>query len=505
MSRAKTRRPGTKSGRRAGSISDELPEDLADAAEAALDDLISNASAPDIPTQPEIKKRMPSEAPPEVRTKPPRPPPARAKSTVIELGEAHRKRESQDRIPTFGRDGEFGRDDAHAFGKPILPAEPPPRPKPVSPATIAAAETRPAKHARGMTAELDEFLAEPLQAPRADSLSGLELDDDHVPTRVPATSVPAPEPEADPGDPQMLRFAVFEEADHLAAARSAIVAAGHAVAINASSQSGAQKIADAIVAGEVDAILVGLPGGESIVQAALALEPNRPLIIAAYSGKATSAIKRGVALGADLATARPHEADRVAPLILAASRLVHERQIAQTARGAELVLRAKLDEIADPEPRGLQPFEVFQRVLELEFKRARRFEYPLSVALFAIEVTPPPPPAGIRGILRARAGNALIHTIRDIDIATQLDHERFLVLLPYTDLAGAANLGRRVIAAVAEGEPVISSGRSFPPRVVGAVAQAKHGEHLSFAKLMKDATRALDQARRDGAELAVQP
>jgi PleD family two-component response regulator len=148
---------------------------------------------------------------------------------------------------------------------------------------------------------------------------------------------------------------------------------------------------------------------------------------------------------------------------------------------------------------------VFQRVLELEFKRARRFEYPLSVALFAIEVTPPPPPAGIRGILRARAGNALIHTIRDIDIATQLDHERFLVLLPYTDLSGAANLGRRVIAAVAEGEPVISSGRSFPPRVVGAVAQAKHGEQLSFAKLMKDATRALDQARRDGAELAVQP
>jgi Diguanylate cyclase, GGDEF domain len=475
-------------------MSEELPEDLADAAEAALDDLISNANAPDLPTQTEIKKRPISEAPAEVRAKPPRPPPAaRAKSAVIELGEAQRKTTSQERIPTFGRDGEFRRDDAHAFGKPVLPAAP------VSPSMIAAKPTT--KPPRGMTAELDEFLAEPLQAPRADSLSELELDDDHVTARAASTPVP----EAAANEPQMLRFAVFEEADHLAAARSAIVAAGHAVAINASSPSGAAKIADAIIAGEVDAILVGLPGGESIVQAALALEPNRPLIIAAYSGKATSAIKRGVAIGADLATARPHEADRVAPLLLAAMRLFHERQVAQTAKGAELVLRAKLDEITDPEPRGLQPFEVFQRVLELEFKRARRFEYPLSVGLFAIEVTPPPPPAGIRGILRARAGNALIHTIRDIDIATQLDHERFLVLLPYTDLAGAANLGRRVIAAVAEGEPVISSGRSFPPRVVGAVAQAKHGEQLSFAKLMKDVTRALDQARRDGAELAVQP
>ena len=79
------------------------------------------------------------------------------------------------------------------------------------------------------------------------------------------------------------------------------------------------------------------------------------------------------------------------------------------------------------------------------------------------------------------------------------------MLLPYTDLTGAAGLGRRVIAAVAEGDPVVSAGRSFPPRVVGAVAGAQPGEQLSFAKLMKDATRALEQARRDGAELAVQP
>ncbi|HEX5063172.1 MAG TPA: hypothetical protein VFV99_27540, partial [Kofleriaceae bacterium] len=81
----------------------------------------------------------------------------------------------------------------------------------------------------------------------------------------------------------------------------------------------------------------------------------------------------------------------------------------------------------------------------------------------------------------------------------------FLVLLPYTDLKGSANLGRRVIAAVAEGDPVVAGGRSFPPRVVGAVAGGAPGQALSFAKLMKDATRALDQARRDGAELAVQP
>jgi hypothetical protein len=62
-----------------------------------------------------------------------------------------------------------------------------------------------------------------------------------------------------------------------------------------------------------------------------------------------------------------------------------------------------------------------------------------------------------------------------------------------------------VIAAVAAGDPVVAAGRSCPPRVVGAVAGALPGQALSFAKLMKDATRALEQARRDGAELAVQP
>jgi hypothetical protein len=204
-------------------------------------------------------------------------------------------------------------------------------------------------------------------------------------------------------------------------------------------------------------------------------------------------------------TTRPHDVDRLAPILLAAARLHAERTAAVSARGSEQVLRAKLDEIADPDPRGLQPFEVFQRVLELEIRRARRYEYPLAVALFAVAIDPPPPPAGILGILRARAGNALIDTIRDIDLATQLDHERFLVLLPYTDLTGAAGLGRRVIAAVAELDPVVSGGRTFPPRVVGAVAGGSPGQPLSFAKLMKDATRALEQARRDGAELAVQP
>jgi hypothetical protein len=302
-----------------------------------------------------------------------------------------------------------------------------------------------------------------------------------------------------------LQVAIYEESAHLPSAQGAVVAAGHVVRVGAGGRDGIARVLHELRGGAIDVVIAGLPGGEPVIQAALALEPRRPVVLASVAGSSVDSVARAHAAGADLAARRPHDVERLAPILFAASRLHLEKRVALAARGAEQILRARLDELSDPEPRGLLPFELFQRVLELEIKRAKRFGYALSVALFAVDIAPPPPPAGIRGILRARAGNALIHTIRDIDIATQLDHERFLVLLPYTDLAGAAGLGRRLIGAVAAGDPVIAAGRTFPPRVVGAVAGALPGQPLSFAKLMKDATRALDQARRDGAELAVQP
>lgn len=52
---------------------------------------------------------------------------------------------------------------------------------------------------------------------------------------------------------------------------------------------------------------------------------------------------------------------------------------------------------------------------------------------------------------------------------------------------------------------LLATGRSFAPRVVGSVVGGNPGQQVSFSKLMRDATRALEEARRDGAELAVSP
>ncbi len=418
MTRAKTKRPGTRRGDT--SVRKRLPDDLPSAAAAALDDLL-NASGLDEPEDEELL--------------------------------------------TIPHDSLGQQPPGH---QPLARRKPPPAP--------------------GAKRDSTPFATNAMREPTSAPLSESQLIEETTLPEVP-----------------VLQVAVHEEGSQLPSAQGAISAAGHIVASGTSGLSGIERTLAVIRRGGLDVVIASLPGDEIIIDAALALEPRRPIVIASIAGSGLDAVQRATSAGADLVTTRPHDVERLAPVLLAAARLTHERRIAMNARGNEAVLRARIEELSDPEPRGLQPIETFQRTLELEIKRARRFEYALSVALFAIDIPPPPPPAGIRGILRARAGNALINSIRDIDLATQLDHERFLVLLPYTDLKGAAHVGRRVIAAVAKNDPVVSAGRSFEVRVIGAVAGHRKGEELSFAKLMKDASRALEQARRDGAELAVQP
>lgn len=297
-----------------------------------------------------------------------------------------------------------------------------------------------------------------------------------------------------------LSIAILDEPPYIAAAKQAISVAGHRVAAAASGQTGIEQIKSLLRTGIADVLLVGVPGGEELIDTALALAPRRPVVIAAMSGK--DVVRRAVALGADLVVARPLDVDKLAPVLLAASRLATARS-APAARTSDANLRGRLDAMADHEPGTLQPYDAFHRVFELEIKRSKRYGYPIAIALFSVDVDVEGElPPGMLGIVRARAGNALIQSIRDIDLATD-DQERFLVLLPYTTLGGAAEVARRILNAVTNGTPISAGGRTFPPQITGAVAGAQPGEPLSISRLIRDATQALEEARRDGAELAV--
>ena len=362
-------------------------------------------------------------------------------------------------------------------------------------------------------------------------------------------------PEPEPGSAPRLRMLVLEAAPHLAAAQGAIAASGHTVVIGASGRDGVDKLRFAV--GEVDAMLVGMPGGESLIALAAELGARRPVVIAAWTASALEAARRSTTAGADLATVRPHDVERLAPILLAAIRLVEHRRPAAApppsaepphephepepgapvARvtvdldaqvdagevevdggdggeggveiggveigGVEIDVDLDLDGEPDREPAGLLAAEAFAQSALRELERARRFGHPLAVAMFKVDVPPPPPPPGLRGILRARAGNALVHALRDTDLATELDHDRFLVVMPHTERAASADHARRIISAVAAGDPVTAVGRTFPPRVIGAVVGGA-GADLDLPRLVQDATQLLEQALVTGASLAVE-
>lgn len=297
-----------------------------------------------------------------------------------------------------------------------------------------------------------------------------------------------------------LRLLVLEAAPHLASAQGAIVAAGHVVVIGASGAGGIEKLRFAV--GDVDAILVGLPGGEPLIDVARA-HPRRPLVIAASTSGAVEAGRRAAAAGADLATVRPHDVERLAPILMAAARLVEHRRQLPAAPAEELgdVLDDLIDDGGD-DAGGFVPFDQLHATALRELDRAKRFGYPLSIAMFRVEIPEPAPPPALRGILRARAGNALVHALRDIDVATALDEDRFLVVLPHTERAAAAEVARRVLGAVTGGDPVVSGGRAFPPKIMGAVTGA--AVDASFDALVLDVHQLLEQAQVTGASLAVE-
>jgi CheY-like chemotaxis protein len=426
----------------------------------------------------------------------------------------------------------------------------------------AKADARPARRTKTRGATLAEREDTAQRSPSVVPTDRYQrIDDDDV---LEVADLPAPEP----GSAAQLRMLVLEAAPHLAAAQGAIVAAGHTVVIGASGRDGVDKLRFAV--GEVDAMLVGMPGGEPLIALAAELGARRPVVIAAWTASALEAARRSTAAGADLATVRPHDVERLAPILLAAIRLVEYRRpeaasppgverppepepsapVPAPARvtvdldaqidagdaeveggeveveggeveveggeveveggeveveGGEVEVDMDLDGEgdADREPAGLLAAEAFAQAAQRELELARRFDHPLAVAMFKVDVPPPPPPPGLRGILRARAGNALVHALREDDLATELDNDRFLVVMPHTERAAGAEHARRIVSAVAAGDPVTAVGRTFPPRVIGAVVGAV-GAELDLPRLVQDATQLLEQAQVTGASLAVE-
>ena len=142
-----------------------------------------------------------------------------------------------------------------------------------------------------------------------------------------------------------------------------------------------------------------------------------------------------------------------------------------------------------------QTFEFHRRLVLMEVKRARRYRYPLAVALAAVdgwrEVGASLGPGGRAKLLGELLG-LLARSLRTVDLPVLHSEERFLVLMPHTPADGALVVANRLCQRVAA--------REGTPRVgvsVGVACFEGHGA-VSLGSLLSEAARGLERARALG-------
>lgn len=245
-------------------------------------------------------------------------------------------------------------------------------------------------------------------------------------------------------------------------------------------------------------VLLASRGAESLVAACRELGPSSPIVVLAMSGPAAGARERFLASGSDLFVLRPHSKDSLAAILAAATSLSSERRRMQAHRAAEEQLRERLLRYGEADAdTGFQHFDFFKKVLVTELKRAKRYNYPLAACLIALEPTDDDMPISVIRKLRTRVASAVAACIRDIDIPVDFADDRFLAFLPYTDLAGAERVGKRIAQAVSAQARVSEHGKEHHMTVSIGIAALPEGT-VSFSRLMRDANAALRAAQLKG-------
>lgn len=141
-------------------------------------------------------------------------------------------------------------------------------------------------------------------------------------------------------------------------------------------------------------------------------------------------------------------------------------------------------------------FAHFKEVLFVEVKRARRYGFPLALALLGFD----PVQSSSAQLQRQLMGGlalAIRRSLRDTDYPVQYSADRVLLLMPHTDLAGSLIVARRICERVARAS-LQADDEVLHPTISVGVAAGEPGREYGFSDLVRQAQDGLTQAMQGG-------
>jgi diguanylate cyclase (GGDEF)-like protein len=142
-------------------------------------------------------------------------------------------------------------------------------------------------------------------------------------------------------------------------------------------------------------------------------------------------------------------------------------------------------------------FAHFKEVLFVEVKRARRYGFPLALALVAFDPISGRMDAELQTQLMGGLALAIRRSLRDTDYPVQHSSDRVLLLMPHTDLAGSLIVARRICERVARA--TLQAGDTIVhPTISLGVAAGEPGREYGFSDLVRQAQDGLTAAMSRG-------
>lgn len=142
-------------------------------------------------------------------------------------------------------------------------------------------------------------------------------------------------------------------------------------------------------------------------------------------------------------------------------------------------------------------FAHFKEVLFVEVKRARRYGFPLALALISFD----PVQGEMNGELLTQLMGGLAlsirRSLRDTDYPVQYSVDRVLLLMPHTDLAGSLIVARRICERVSRATLQTDDTVIHPTISVG-VAAGEPGREYNFSDLVRQAQDGMTAAMARG-------